>query len=207
MSADITFAEAARRFKHYVERSLPIPGNQRKPYPRAIRGIYRVLFRVADNARRDIAQHGIGKAIWGRGANDEGSNLPKFVFPTRLLARSGALMEVGVFAKGIPAMMETGAKTKAHAILPRASKLVATRKASLAALGRNRSRIGKKAIVGGGVLKMADGRFVRYAEKQSAMIPKRGSIDRLVREAEDSFAIAVDRALQDDAKEMLDGAA
>jgi hypothetical protein len=209
----LTPAQAAASFHHLITRVFP--ETVKKPYGPKEKAVFRVLFSVAKEAQERISRYGIGKRIWGAngawsggvgGSLGEGSNLPDFVHPTKLMS-SGGDYQVGILARGIPALMETGGRTKPHWIDPRAATLKSTRKVNLAEAARYRVRRGHKLLVGGGVLKLADGRFVRYVKEQSAQIPKHPTIDTLLRQNEGRFASEIDQALQTAVNEVIDAAA
>jgi len=80
------------------------------------------------DAMKRFTSHGIGRAIWGRdvtssGGARKGSNLPTFIKleKTRWTARG---LEGALKAKGLPALVERGGRTRPHTITSKSDGVI-----------------------------------------------------------------------------------
>jgi hypothetical protein len=196
----MSVSECVSRLKRLRDECFPMAPH--KPYGPVVRGIYRGLFQIQEYCITIVGkQWSIGKRIWGE-YDLMDSNLTRMIHPTKIVML-GEDYKVGMFAMGLPAMLESGGKTKPHFIRPKKARFQTTRKLSTAELSRWRVRRANKTLVGEGVLKIGD-RYVRLVQRHTARIPKKPYIGPYMRAADIYIAPMIEKALEGAAR-RLDG--
>lgn len=154
------------------------------------------------DAMRRFAQHGIGRRIWGkeftgRGGVTKRSNLPTFIKLERLRWFGGKLTSA-LKAKGIPALVEKGGRTKPHRILPIKSSVAIKsmrREARHAALKLTDEQVASGLV---GVLSAGKGKgfIARYVQHPGSRIAPRPSLYPALRAHERIIVEKIDERLQ-----------
>jgi hypothetical protein len=163
------------------------------------KGMYRGLYEVCDEIKRHFV-HGtsIGRRTWAPAeARGRKSNLDHFIRPMRVTVGPGGVRG-GIEMRGLPALVEAGGRTKPHAIFPHDSRSTLSRQLSMAQLARWTVRRGRRTIVGGGVLRMADGSFCRWVKAHTANIPAHHFAAQIIARHQGLIAEAIERRLARD---------
>ncbi len=164
------------------------------------RGLYAGTYKIRDRVKHMVSrQSTIGKKLWRASeAGSKRSNLGTYIRPSRVQHR-GQTMEGGLELYGLPAMIEAGGETKSHPIFPKGAKRGRGR-------GRSRVKLDGKRLPGGygkGVLRLANGAFVRGVFRHSATIRPHHFAERALRQHERLITLYIERALQRDSEQAM----